>query len=735
MTLAPPPPLLRRFQLASSAGVGAGSPADGGPVTFPTVPLTARVRLGVGAGGTVPADLSADPATWNWLDISDRLRFDPGIDIAMGRRDRGDLVDTGEMTLRLDNTDGYLTRRNPNSPYYGLLTPNTPIWVEVNAGSGWKTRAQMFVNEWPTRWPDKSGNDCVVEVKCAGIMRRLQNMNESLKSPLRRAIAALRPTAYWSLEDGTDATFAASALPNGVNMSVNDGTVAFSSDGPDGSVSAVSFSSDDASMIGAISGVTAPWVVVVMSKAAISTSDSILTIRLSGSSYQYVTWGALFNASTGYPITATKPDGTTEAGNTSSHSAADWHYLAILGEDSSAVGGRISAWVDGVHEFEVTEPGTIGSPTQIVLNRPAPHNGTSASDGSVCHVAVFSNLSAIPDLTDAMNGFAGELAHDRIERLCGELDIAYASHAWTSLAMGPQTTDSGVQQLRDAEAVDGGTLHETGWGLGFLSSAERNNAGVSMPLNFNAGHISDTPTPDDDDRWLTNRWTCNRSNGGEFTAELSYGPLGIEFGAIEDSAAVNVETDAQLQGQAGWRVHLGTIDENRWSSLSLNFARNPDLIDTYASLPYGARTTLSNPPPEMPPDPVDVVVDGYSEHLDPKLWTATLNTFPASTYRVYTVASRAGNLGRLDSKLSYLPAAIGTGDTSILVATSGVIWDTTEANFDLNIRGERVTVTNITGASSPQTFTITRSVNGVVKSHPVAAKVSLWQPPVYALAG
>jgi hypothetical protein len=50
----------------------------------------------------------------------------------------------------------------------------------------------------------------------------------------------------------------------------------------------------------------------------------------------------------------------------------------------------------------------------------------------------------------------------------------------------------------------------------------------------------------------------------------------------------------------------------------------------------------------------------------------------------------------------------------------------------VNVGGERVTVTNITGASSPQTFTVTRSVNGVIKAHSAGAEVHLWSPVYFA---
>ena len=71
--------------------------------------------------------------------------------------------------------------------------------------------------------------------------------------------------------------------------------------------------------------------------------------------------------------------------------------------------------------------------------------------------------------------------------------------------------------------------------------------------------------------------------------------------------------------------------------------------------------------------------------------------------------------------------------------TAGNLWITTAGfpsmfPFDINVAGERITVTAITGSSTPQTFTVTRAVNGVSKAQ--AARRSgrcLWSTPVAAL--
>lgn len=80
--------------------------------------------------------------------------------------------------------------------------------------------------------------------------------------------------------------------------------------------------------------------------------------------------------------------------------------------------------------------------------------------------------------------------------------------------------------------------------------------------------------------------------------------------------------------------------------------------------------------------------------------------------------------------------AVDSSATSLSVATtSGPLWttDAGEFPFDLMVGGERMTVTAITGTTSPQTFAVTRSVNGIVKDHPAGTAVELFAPAYRAL--
>lgn len=75
---------------------------------------------------------------------------------------------------------------------------------------------------------------------------------------------------------------------------------------------------------------------------------------------------------------------------------------------------------------------------------------------------------------------------------------------------------------------------------------------------------------------------------------------------------------------------------------------------------------------------------------------------------------------------------------AVQVATStssSPVWTTAAADFpfDVTMGGERVTVTGVSGSSSPQTFTLARAANGVLKAQAVNTAVSLYQPATVAI--
>ena len=701
-------------------------------VTFPTTLLIPRVQIALGA------DVTADPVTWLWEDITGYVRAAPGIGITQWRGDESATTTPSRATLVLDNSDGRFSRRNPTGTYYGLLGKNTPIWISVDPGDGQHTRFEGFVNAWPNRW-DITGTDSVVTIECAGALRRLSQGSRTM-SAIRRSILATNPETYWPLEDGSDAT--APAAVRGVAMSAA-GSVAFAGVSDlVGSLPVVDIHL--ASVYGQVSGVSSSsWHVEFLHKqTGFDAAGSVIARLYVGSaSHSIFRFFPPTAAGDGPDVFITRlDDGTVTTAlvgtNVTAGYAGLWHHYAVTAEQS---GSNIVCkfYVDGVLNYTDTTAGTLGAPNAFIGN---PQKLTTLT--SIAHVAVGSGTT-LSGAADGIDGFSGELAHIRLRRLCTEAGVPFYSTAGISVAMGPQPAGTLVTCAREAEAADHGTLYERNWGLAYAGREERENRPAVIALDFDSRDIAAPPEPTDDDQRTRNIWTSTNSLGGEATFEQTTGSMGTGSagpGDYDDSAPVNVATD-QLRFQASYQVNLGTVDEDRWPRVAVDLRNSPDLIDEITTMVPGVRATATHPPGQMAPDTVDTIIEGYGEWFDQFVWGVELVTSPASPYHVFKLSETAGDLdpvvGILDFDTCVLAEDLDTTETGVDVTTTGALFSTTADNWTpgvvITVLGEDMLLTAVSGSSNPQTLTVTRSYNGVVKSHASGAAVAFKSPGVLGL--
>jgi hypothetical protein len=132
-------------------------------------------------------------------------------------------------------------------------------------------------------------------------------------------------------------------------------------------------------------------------------------------------------------------------------------------------------------------------------------------------------------------------------------------------------------------------------------------------------------------------------------------------------------------------------------------------------------------------DPVHQLVRGYTEVLGNFTHVLTFNVTPSSPY---DIGALDDGLFRLSSGSSTLTSALAegvTGAVSVTTTDTFDVWRTTAGGgvfpTDIMVGGERITLSAITGATSPQTFTISaRAVNGVAKAHAAGAPVNVAEP-------
>lgn len=750
--------------LGDAIGDGLGELLSGGgghgPVAFGNGAL-----LGINVYLALGADLTADPLTWSWTLIpNDLVRHAPGITCTTGRGNESTTVSYGTGSLTFDNRDGRFSRKNPTGPYYGLLTRNTPILVEVNPGNVAYPFLRQFVNEWPVEF-DPTATDVTVPIRTGGILRRLGQGSTPLSGAIRRSMLGDPDViAYWPCEDGQDSNTLASAISGKPHLPWV-GTVA------PGTSTTTGLAGEALPVLSPgrtyyLAGVKQDSSKTEWTHGALYYFTSV-PVYTAGTDDSYLLYAAVGGQARRWVLYWNDADNTLYL-ETRSATATLMTIAGPTITNAEMIDCWLTFWVSakqnganidyafGVERTTTTgtsssaTSGTLNTTTVASLDGFLAFNAKSAASVVLGHLFGMDRALTSAENTPmygAVNGYVGEAATDRIMRLCAEEGVPLSVVPGTapSAAMGAQSSTSGfLAAVREAEAADGGVLYEDGWGLGFQPLSARYNMVPSLRLDIADGDIAGTPRPTDDDQGLRNSWTVARSGGSSatFTDEES---VAAEGGVVyPDSVTLNLATDDQCDQAAGWLVHLGTNDEYRWPSLPLRFHDAAGLAHleawTLGAGGFGKRLTIANPPVQMSPtgDLIDVIIEGKTERVDELTWTADLNTSPARTFQVFELESLTDNDGRFDTDGSSLSVAIDSDDTSLTVATPGICpWVSTALHpdqfpFDVEIGGERLTATAVVGATTPQTFTVVRSVNGVVKSHAAGADVRLWHAAVMA---
>jgi hypothetical protein len=396
-----------------------------------------------------------------------------------------------------------------------------------------------------------------------------------------------------------------------------------------------------------------------------------------------------------------------------------------------------AVYVDGVSVLTHTDAGETLSRMLTVEATASITIETALVTGHWVAHATPSNLAAA---VLAASAYAGEAAGRRIEAEC---PVAFTSTGDLddTAPVGPQYADPKLEILQEAADVDLGILHDavTAVGLHYRTRASiQNQTPAVLALGFTAGHVAPVMEPATDDQHVRNDVTAKRREGGEGRAVDEDGPLGSDtIGRYDTSVTVNVPGDGFLANQAGWRLHLGTAEDDRWPRLSVDLDAAPSLAADAADVRPGDLITLSDLPDTIAgPDLASLIVQGWTEDVDSHRRIITFNCSPAGPWQIGEYEAAVGDPNKYDTAGSELGEALTTTEASAdVTVTIGPEWteDDNEFPFDIHVGGERMTVTDIVTVGAFQQFTVTRSVNGVVKTHAAGAPVNLWNPARYGL--
>lgn len=576
-----------------------------------------------------------------------------------------------------------------------------------------KYRAHTEVPAWPPRW-DPTGADVYAPVEGSGRWRRLNAGTPPQYSAMYRAYVRLTgttaPVAYWPCEDGNTATSLASGIGGAPMAFSGTPTLAtdssFLSSQPLPTVSGSKWT-------GPVPGYTAPagaanimrFLMKIPSASPPPTNTIIASLYTFGTVaradlvyvgssqielFCYSATGATLIDTGAMGITL---DALLRVSVELQLSGGNVQGSMAIVQAGATIGGGLSG----------TTAGSIGNAYQADIS---PGGGLGAT--VIGHVSVQPAYDSLFNLGPAVNAWSGEYAGVRFARLCAEEGIAsriYGAPGGTA-AMGAQTTQTAEALLQECEDADKGLIYEPrqAFGLGYRTRASMYNQ-AGLALSYTAAQLSAPLEPVDDDRLLVNDMTITRSSGGSSARNIAAtGPLSTQappngVGSYGQAKTLNLSADSQLADAAGWAVHVGTVDDLRYPTLSVNLARS-ELTSVYyqlQDLAVGDRVTVSGTPSWLPPDGISQIVSGGTEVCYGYVFTEQWTCVPESPYEVGVLDD--ATLGRLDTDGSALASGVTSTATAISVTTTAVTspaWtvNTADYPFDLVVAGERMTATS-----------------------------------------
>ena len=664
-----------------------------------------------------------------WVKVWDPAGAEPGWDLHVVDTTTAPI--TGWIGIRSGRGSGNTNTTTPQFTHddFSVVVNNPRFVGEV---------ASLQPRQTPG-WDGTSG-DRWTEVEAAGVMRRITVPDTTLRGTLYRYLSRSSDVvAYWALEESDGAATVAEAVANGrpgeIMGSPSFGTASGILTGAD---TVVQLASGDSISMSVPRKTTSGWQVAwaLQIPTAPGSDLDYLQIHSTGTAKVWVLRaGAAGMATEAYDEDGASVDSTATTYGTGAE-PPQWLYMRLnVVQNSGNVDWDLVWNIVGTDTFYWTTvqsfAGSAGRPVGIRIG------GTFTFN--IGHVLV-SNSNAVSYglLALLATGYAGELVEDRMTRLLGEEGVVfdYVGTADDTPAMSGQEPGKLVDLFAQGVRADQGVASEPhGW-LGFRFRGLRNLYNQTAALTVDAASGTDiaagTLVPLVDDLPTENDITARRPGGSEARAVLESGRMSVQdpptgAGRTATQYDVALYADGDLGPWAYMRLHFGTINEARFGRITVDLDANPSLADAATLVRVGdiiAVDNLGNL------GTVRLLVLGIDESGGSHRRMISFNCMPGSAFNIIELDDNA--YGLLDSDGSTLSSAFVAGtDTSmsVAVATGYPLWTTGSVAFDVNVGGDVVAVSSISGASSPQTFTVSATlVSGVAKTVAAGSSVTLAAP-------
>jgi hypothetical protein len=682
-----------------------------------------------------------------WQNVTAEILNSEKIKITRGLTEQGRLR-PAKIEWTFNNATDKWRPTNPTSVVYGLVGRNTAVALSCDSS----VRAVCEASSWQ---PDQSLGFAVgpparglrwVDLTAEGLLRRIGLWTEPLRSPMYRQIhqyTNLR--GYWPLEDPTTSTQLTNSYPGGPAGTFTGITLSAGA-GPPGSDEVVA-SSDVSVMSGRFASAsgTAGWQFAWAAKLAAAAPVGHLEMITWATTNGY-RWSWSVNVNT-FRITVTQ-GGVTLLDNSYGFGAgvdpATWVSfrvkVSVSGGTVTVEGAWHNLYATVFYGFTDTFAGTAGA-----LSSWRQEGNSTTNSARYAHVfgvtTVADNLLSYEAL-HSFEGYVGETAAARFQRLCDEVGVArtVVGTAGFTWPMGAQKSDTFLDLLSEIAETEDALIFDTAGSVGLTMRTRLDlyNQTAKMALSFGTD-IAPPFTEVIDDDGVHNRVTVKQRDGSEATVSLDTGPLSTlpppdGVGEYKQTVNVNVSSEADLPQLAGWWLSRGTAQGigGRYPQVTLDLDGNPGLITAANSVDVGDRITITGREPET----IGLLVIGIVETIETHRRKLTFTCIPDTVFNPGKYDDAAA---RYDSASTTVNFAQTTTSTTWAIKTTDVddVWSTTSTPYDWEVAGERVTVTAMTAPAGAgpytQNATVTRSVNGVVKTHAVGEQIQLADPARYGL--
>lgn len=692
--------------------------------------ISQALAMGVGVGGSL-VDVSAD------------VQLDPGVEYSWGRRSDFFGVDPGQFSFVLDNASGKYT---PENTAGGLATTVTE-GMQVSWSLGGRLRVGRIVSIEPT-FPNDDAAWAEVRITAEDMLGDAGR--RELVSPLTSAmVLGSTPYLYWPLNDDVGAVEAAEV--SGRNQPTfgawrsndvfgQDGFAALGSDtqllcaltaGESLPSAPAIFSSRTAvpgsfATIDYAAGSMGCWGVWITPIDA--DSDCLIDVSVNGLSASPVSFGVKQNFGPKFYM-----DNGATSDYLSSVEATPGvpRYLQVVVTYTASTSITCAFYIDGVLQTSrdfIPFSGPAGLATNY--ERTPSKIGILNNTGGV-YLAHLSH-TATPVSEWLFNSGTEATALQMIDNTLADVTLDTLPPELSTATIVPPESASALDAFNEIMETEQGQIYSSVSGT------------LLSPVEVLTVRERTRPVA------VTAQWDAEDEVSGspDFVRDVSY--LAASVTAIGPQRSV-LFTDAALRARVGSsnvRERVLFVD----SSDLLTFAQDRSLRGAnvqlrIASVTVDAMTTPTDrsadllaltpgdrhqftglPKTQLGFDTWDGWLLGASETHSVTEHSFTLYFQPVlSDQAVYDTS-----LLMADGNVS-LSAGIDSAVTSISVASTGALLTTSEVPFSMFIDDEQVSVTAVSGASSPQTVTVVRGQGGTTAAaHTTSAVVEVTPASLYA---